>query len=272
MKKILILLSIVFLFGCKENQPTAPVEQAPEATTPAPSPPLSSDAISAIASESAAARVNWKNRGVAPIGYVKGMALAFAKEVCNPNPIVSAVAIGSSDKDVLKYYESQIKEIKAENLSSSMKTYVLLLGLGMRESSGEYCTGRDGSANNIQADTAEGGILQTSYDSRGADPSLAPFFKNYSGKCNLEIFKEGVSCGTSYLKNWGTGADGLAFQKKVKECPSFAVEYAAITTRKLRKHYGPINRMEVEFRKEAVELFTAVEMFVKKNPLICSEL
>ena len=38
--------------------------------------------------------------------------------------------------------------------------FVLLIGLGMRESSGKYCEGRDKSASNRSAETAEAGLFQ----------------------------------------------------------------------------------------------------------------
>ena len=44
------------------------------------------------------------------------------------------------------------------------RLFVLLMGLGMRESSGQYCEGRDRSAHNTSADTAEAGLFQVSFD------------------------------------------------------------------------------------------------------------
>jgi hypothetical protein len=44
--------------------------------------------------------------------------------------------------------------------------FVLMIGLGMRESSGRYCEGRDQSASNTSADTAEAGLFQTSWNAR----------------------------------------------------------------------------------------------------------
>ena len=38
------------------------------------------------------------------------------------------------------------------------------LGLGMRESSGQYCCGRDTSEDNTTADTAEAGLFQMSWN------------------------------------------------------------------------------------------------------------
>jgi hypothetical protein len=43
-----------------------------------------------------------------------------------------------------------------------------MLGHGMRESSGRHCEGRDLSADNVQSDTAEAGLFQTSYNAHSA--------------------------------------------------------------------------------------------------------
>jgi hypothetical protein len=37
--------------------------------------------------------------------------------------------------------------------------FALMLGHGMRESSGRYCEGRDRSAENVASDTAEAGLF-----------------------------------------------------------------------------------------------------------------
>ena len=49
----------------------------------------------------------------------------------------------------------------------------LLLGLGMRESSGNYSEGRDMSASNVTGDTAEAGLFQQSWNSHSASPHIA---------------------------------------------------------------------------------------------------
>ena len=57
--------------------------------------------IAALASTSSCAQYVWKERGRAPIGYVKGMALTYAKSYCELNrkadTAVSVMAAESSD-------------------------------------------------------------------------------------------------------------------------------------------------------------------------------
>jgi hypothetical protein len=70
--------------------------------------------------------------------------------------------------------------------------FVLLIGLGMRESSGKYCEGRDRAASNTSAASAEAGMFQTSFDAASANPLLGQLFEQYLTKPNgfAEIFKE----------------------------------------------------------------------------------
>jgi hypothetical protein len=54
----------------------------------------------------------------------------------------------------------------------------------------------------------------------------------------MDVFKEGVRCTDANLENFGEG-DGRDFQKLSKDCPFFALEFAAIGLRNIRKHWGP---------------------------------
>src|SRR6185369_11724644 len=42
------------------------------------------DQIGRIAANSPCARVRWKDRGLAPAAYMRGMALVYARAVCHP--------------------------------------------------------------------------------------------------------------------------------------------------------------------------------------------
>lgn len=208
----------------------------------------------ALAANSSCAKYYWQNRGKAPAGYVKGMALAYARSLCKPSVLPS---LGSTDKDALAYY----------GLSASpLNTYTLLMGLGLSESSGKYCEGYDLSASTHTESGAEAGLFQFSYDSIGASSELAKivdFYKANPDKCLLEVFKEGVSCRAQSLIGSG---EGMRFQKLSKECPAFAVEYGALLIRVLRRHFGPIIRKEAQFRDECREMFKAVESQVSCGP------
>jgi hypothetical protein len=236
--------------------------------------------IAKIARNSEIASYFWSERGLAPLGYINGMAVMFAKAYCNfrdGNAFAAEMAkanSGNSSIDALAYYASQFEEQGMNNDDSGINTlrhlFVLLLGLGMRESSGRWCEGRDTSADNTTSDTAEAGLFQTSWNAHNADPLLYSIFLEYQTRaiCYSDIFREGVTPRAHDLENFGSG-DGEKFQDMSKNCPAFAVEFAAVALRKVRRHWGPINHHDVELRIEADRMFKDVQL-VLESTNICS--
>jgi hypothetical protein len=260
-------------------------------SSPAPEPTptpggASLDAIKTIAGGSSCYRYAWKDRGQMPKGFVKGVALVYARAVCNQGrsdvALVSKAATTDDARDALSWYRSNYSALGMSNASAGVDTlrhvYTLILGLGMRESSGEHCTGRDASASNVSADSAEAGAWQTSWDSHTVNAELSKLFARYrasSSGCFLEAFREGVSCSASDWKNWGTGADGLDFQRIEKACPAFAAEYVAVMLRVQggkSGHYGPLRTKAAEVRPECDSMLQQVESYVAKNPSVCASL
>jgi hypothetical protein len=241
------------------------------------------DAIKNLAGTSACFKYSWKDRGQMPPGYIKGAALVFARAVCNQTRsdvlVVSKANTGDDAHDALSWYEPTFVALGMTNdvagIATLRHTYTLLLGLGMRESSGEHCAGRDMSATNVSSDSAEAGAWQTSWDSRGASAELPTLFDKYKASstgCLLDTFAEGVTCSAANWQNWGTGVDGLAFQKMEKECPTFAAEYAAVMIRVQggsTGHYGPLRGKTAEVRPECDALFQQVQGVVEQNPSVC---
>src|SRR4051812_32385847 len=125
--------------------------------------------ISRVASASAIASYKWANRSKAPAGYIKGMAVSYAKvyhDLGARNAYAVEMAKAVTDdaaKDALKHYEDIFNRSAMDNTKDGVDTlrhlFVLMLGLGMRESSGRYCEGRDRSASNTTAETAEAGLF-----------------------------------------------------------------------------------------------------------------
>ena len=231
------------------------------------------DAIEAIAFNSSIRRYEWLNRGVAPLGYTQGMALCFAQAVAQLDrgaPAAEEMAkadAGETLRDALSHYRPQFDALGMSNTEAGADTlrhlYVLMLGLGMRESSGKHCEGRDMAAENDDAETCETGLFQFSHNSRSADPLLPQIIAAYRGrKDGLQTFRKGVSCSLSSWKNWGEGA-GVEFQKLAKECPAFAADYAAVLLRNNRRHFGPINNRRAELRADADEMFRQVQQYVR---------
>lgn len=233
--------------------------------------PTAIDRIVKLAAASDIAKYNWPNRGVAPRGYIKGMAVVFGhvyaklKAGDSAAQVMATMSSGNGDTDALAWYEPQFQAAGMSNSTTGVATlrhlFALMIGLGMRESSGQYSVGRDMSASNTDADTAEAGLFQMSWNAHTASSEIPKLFAAYSAAGAdgfLSIFQEGVTPKPSDLENFGTG-EGFAFQQLCKTCPAFAVEAAAVGLRVRRKHWGPINNHAAEIRAEADRLLAEVQ-------------
>jgi hypothetical protein len=232
------------------------------------------DDICSIAKDSAIASYSWKDRGQVPIGYTCGVACCFGlalKGLDEGDPIVDDMAQadrGNPDKDALSWYRDEFKKLGMDNSEDGAATlrhlFVLLLGLGPRESSGRYPEGRDMSASNVSAETAECGLYQTSYNISSCSKQipflLTEFWDNPNGF--LEVFQDGCSPDSNDLANFGSG-DGAKHQFLSKYAPAYHVYVTALGLRYLRQHWGPINRKEVEIRADADKMLLAVQQHLR---------
>jgi hypothetical protein len=203
------------------------------------------------------------------------MAVTFGRVYCKMKANRDAASetsvadSGDDSVDSLTWYAPEFSQLGMDNSSVGVDVlrhlFDLLTGLGMRESSGKHCEGRDMSANNTSAETAEAGLFQVSHNSIGAHFLLQALFDQYKGTTDfLDIFQDGVTCNAASWQNWGVGA-GNDFQALTKSCPAFAVEYAALALRKIRMHWGPINNKTAELRSECDDLFKSVCAFIDSN-------
>jgi hypothetical protein len=171
--------------------------------------------------------------------------------------------IGYSAKDALAYYT-----ISATGRGNVLrKLFVMLFGLGMRESSGNYTEGRDMSASNVTADTCEAGLFQQSWNSNTASQEMTKLLPAYEGNkqpCYSNIFKEGVTLKST--TSYGTGP-GRQYQDQAKACPAFATEMCGVGLRVLYNHWGPVVRQEVEVRAEAEALLLRIDAYLKDQTL-----
>jgi hypothetical protein len=243
------------------------------AAAPSPKVTLSSESVERICQLAAAsdlAHYNWEQRGHAPPGYTKGMAVVFGlvyEKWKAGDPFAARMAAADTNQpptDALSWYQGRFQARGMSNASAGADTlrhlFVLLIGLGMRESTGRHCEGRDTTADNVTADTAEAGLFQTSWNAHSANPLLPALFKEYSDGRDgfMSIFSEGVTCGHGNWANYGDG-QGEEFQKLSKACPAFAAEFAALGLRVLRKHWGPINERAAELNPQADALLLQVQ-------------
>jgi hypothetical protein len=239
----------------------------------APLPAATQQLIASMAASSEIAKYNWKDRGVAPRGYITGMAITWStvlRKWMNNNSAALEMAKANShdpNKDALSWYKGVFDEhkmiIDVDGVDTLRSLFVLQIGHGMRESSGKHCVGRDMSADNVDPMTCEAGLFSMSWNASSSSPEIQKLFDEYSHErgsliCAGSHFAEGVNCSAAEWRCYGTGA-GRSYQQLAKSCPQFAVETSAIALRKLRKHFGPINRYEVEVRDEANFLLLSVQ-------------
>ena len=235
------------------------------------------DDIVMLAEESPAMDYSWPDRGRTPPGYIPGMCLTFAVAVKwllagDLAAELMARPAGGPDTDALAWYATEFRELNMDNSKSGADTlrhlWTLLVGLGVRESSGKYCEGRDISASNTTADTAEAGLFQQSWNSRSASPVLPDLFNYFWSKPNgfLPTFSEGISPTSTNLAVYGKGS-GATFQFLAKYCPLFACMSAAVALRTIRKHFGPINRKEADLVDEVEDLLFKVQEYMEQEPV-----
>lgn len=257
----IIVLGILILAACK---PTPITETPAKGIVPIEKVSASQDAVIEIVKKSTCKNKNWKDRNVAPIGYFKGMGLTFAKNYCSP---LKTFKIKGNVTDALSWYG------KPRDMIS---LFTLLTGLGVRESTGKYCCGRD-TTNPATGNPsgAEAGTFQTSYDAIealkyfknpvGADEmkQLISEYQKDKSRCFLATFKEGVdqSYCAKNAKNYGSGP-GYEYQKLSKECPSFHAEFTALTILTTKAHHGPLNRKEVQYDLVCEQMFKDIAAYL----------
>ena len=240
-------------------------------------PTLPVDDITQTAANSALAR-----RRIAPPGYVKGMAVMFAvvqRKLAQGDPAaleMAKPASGDTDHDALAHYASRFAALGMRNDRGGVETlrhlFVLMFGLGLRESSGRYCEGydRESQRNRLTSETAEAGLFQMSWDARAISPFIKPLCDEYNrtGGGYKSIFAEGVTPRSKDLETVGSG-DGATFQHMMKEMPGLAVETAAVGLRKnggAAGHWGPIRRHEAQLLPEADEMLQQVQSLMSTVP------
>jgi hypothetical protein len=221
---------------------------------------------------------------------MRGMALVFARAVCQQADradvrVVSAARATpgpeTNKTDALTWYEPQFAALGMSNATDGVDTlrhaYTLLIGLGMRESSGQFCVGRDRSADFITADSAEAGLFQTSFGARTRHATMSALYEKYKADqslCLLDTFKRGVSCPAKDAENFGTG-EGVRWQQLTKTCPAFATEYAAVLMRVhggRRGEFGPLRNHAAQVMPVCDAMLKQVQDLVRLNPQMCSAL
>jgi uncharacterized protein (TIGR02594 family) len=229
------------------------------------------EAVEGAARKSHVATYVWPGRGLAPMGYMVGLALSYGvavKLLQAKDSIIEDMAQadrGDGETDVLSWYHKELENLDWNTDQDGVETlralFSIMLGLGMRESTGRYCEGRDLSAENVEDDTAEAGLFQTSWNIASCADTVPPLLDMFDENPNgfVEAFREDVNPSGSELENYGTGTDGGKYQFLSKYAPMFHVFVTGIGLRYRRQHWGPVNRREVTLLDAAYDLFIDVE-------------
>lgn len=264
MKYLLILL---FLVGCSTSETQK--EEIPK-TPNKPLTDLRNEISTIIDNSPGCTKYRWKNRSVAPRAYINGISVMYAKQVCGQGTdFIKSNKITST----WDYYGKTYKHDDALEhygiRGSALNTYTLLIGLGMRESSGRYGAGRDLSADYTSSSSAEAGLFQMAYVAKTFHDELLPLYEDFkSGKrsCELEAFKDSRTSVTKSheSRDYGTG-EGAKWQNLMKKCPAFSTAWAAILVRARMAHFGPLKRKEAEFKEQCKEMLERVEGIAASN-------
>lgn len=250
--KIYLLLPLLLLLSSCDTQVKPP--------TPSSSPSeagigLDLEPVPTVALD--CATYHWNERGQGPAGYFQGLALVKADVLKRGSAAIGA-PLGNPTKDSLAHYKAQFEALGIPLVTEQDRikaTFLLLHGLGMRESSGNWSEGWDTSASTHTESGAEAGLFQVSYDSLGSNASLQSalnFYKQDLNRCLLEVFRIGAPEKTGKNQKVIGSGNGANFQRFQKACPAGAAEYAAIVLRingGAEGHFGPIRRHEVELLK-----------------------
>ena len=222
--------------------------------------------------------ITWPDRGKPPPGYYNGLAKTFALAVARYSGGDAAMGImaeaaGDPDEDALAYYKTEFKNEDMNNDTAGLDTlrhlFVLMFGLGMRESSGNCWEGRDMSASNVQSDTCEAGLFQTSWNaSNCVDGEIDELLEEYTIDPNGfgPTFRRGLSPNASQLDCYGSG-DGATYQWLARFSPAFAALMTGVGLRRLKDHWGPIIRREVDIMPQIDDMLIEVQRLMDTEPV-----
>ncbi|MGV2387762.1 MAG UNVERIFIED_CONTAM: hypothetical protein LVR29_03695 [Microcystis novacekii LVE1205-3] len=149
--------------------------------------------------------------------------------------------------------------------------FVLLIGLrNARKFRKTHCEGRDRSASNTTAETAEAGLFQTSYNARHAHTLLPQLFEQYLANSSgfIEIFEKGVTCPPQDWENYERG-ERERISTLVQNLSNFCHRICRYWLKKSTENIGQINHLEAEIRPEADALLQEVQKIVDQLNL-CS--
>ncbi len=250
--------------------------------------------VIALVTASPLTKYDWKpNRGIAPIGYLNGLALTFARVYAKlvagdyyANVIAKDIDLNSvgMGNDAISYNHDRFTAMGLGNIGDKKenirKAFIILIALGMRESSGRYYVGvhKEGAVLRPGAANEEAGLFQISANlgvfSKNPDFRIIGKFygslRQQTGGGLLEVFKQGLKVRISKRNR---GADRFSkFQDFCFTRPGLSAELAALGLRFRRTHWGPLKPETQKEKKEPIELNPdAAKLFADIQTIVDSE-
>jgi hypothetical protein len=217
---------------------------------------------------------------------ISRVCLSFARSYCRllageqvARDIAGPMREGSS-ADALWIYRRAIARLTPSHDNSAVTNlrhlYTAMIGYGSLESSAQYCAGRDlKNDESDTAETAESGILQTSYnivEGPGHEPiqrgiaALTAQYAAHPEKGFLWVFQEHSGCkwGKVASRFYGSGA-GRQFQELSRFSPAFAAETTAVSLRYNANDYVTSDYNKVEVLPECDHLLLQVQHLVARS-------
>jgi Uncharacterized protein conserved in bacteria (DUF2272)/Peptidase M15 len=207
-------------------------------------------------------RSGWKDSSRAPLGYLNGMALTFARVYCKFKrgdwyalEMAKAPTKGTEGIDALAHLAWRFRRsnmpVAVDGADTLRHLFVMLFGLGMRESGGKFFEGADRSAKHTNRTQIEAGLFQMSHSIGVENPERVALHGIYEQLRTIPydsyvgVFAQGLRLQGKRLTDNASSAAGL-FRNFCQTQPALCAELAAMGTRVRRKHWGPINRKTVE--------------------------
>lgn len=228
-----------------------------------------------VVKNSACSKNKWSGRGVAPLSYIEGMAVTYAKvyvELKNGAADSSSVQaskdiVPNNRKDALSVYALS----GSDAISRLRSTYTMAIGHGLLESSGNPTVGADCVMSEAihyrhcsyytdHPGEAEAGLFQPSFDSfdaaRTTFAALRQTYKQPGTDCLQTLYQGQLP--DKKRRAFGAGKT-LEFQELTKSCPAFATEYESVMLRVDADHFGPIKRKEASYSTDCESMLRSVE-------------
>ena len=235
------------------------------------------------------ATYKWPERSVAPIGYLKGLSITFARVYCKwkaMDPAIDQIAQAKTSKksiDALAVYDKHFTKLGMSNDSGGADVlrhlFVMLFGLGMRESSGRFAHGPDILPDDDNK--SEAGMFQMSYTIGvgSSNPDFADLVSLYDELKQLpyagyqNIFAEGVEPRNdpkrpkSSDKTDFNDTPGGRFRRFCVEQPALAVEIALMGLRLRCQHWAAIDWKDpadhtIKLKPECDALLSSIQAIV----------